>query len=249
MLENITITPGTLVPSFNNTIHEYAIRVQKSTETLNVVAEFDEAEDTVTIGGVAASNGVAMLIAVNVGTTSIAISVISTDPDTGDTTEYNYSVVAIKLLATDREIEAMRHAWQKLDSLGYSFGLPMYSPSIPDIEVEKYFYGDLRDVMRELGITTLDNIPEMSVAEMRIEDRIVYYALRRFRNSAAVFFRFSTAADGKSVDKSMIPKMLAAMIAEYNQEWVDWRRSLSTGSLWTIPNTVQTNGDFESSSS
>lgn len=246
MLNNVTVVPGTLVPSFNSAVHDYAIRVAKGTEALNVTAEF-EATDIVTVNGTVANSGVAMLIAVNVGTTSIAISIISTDQGTGDSTTTSYTITATKLLATDREIESMRNAWQKLDSLGYSFGLPLYSPNIPDIEVEKYFYGDLRDVMRELGITTLNNVQEMSVMEMRIEDRIVYYALRRFRNSAAVFFRFSTATDGKSVDKSMIPKMLAAMIAEYNQEWMNWRRSLSTGTLWTIQNTVQTDGDFESS--
>ena len=76
--------------------------------------------------------------------------------------------------------------------------------------------------MRELRVSNLDGIQEMSNAEYHIENRCLYHKLRLLRNSASVFFKFSTSVDGKTVDKSMIPKMLNEMIKEYDVEWKDW---------------------------
>lgn len=151
--------------------------------------------------------------------------------------------------ATQRDIDVMRGAYQKLDNMPLSFGIPMYVNDMPDEYVERYMYGDLKDTLRELRLTSCDGIPYMSIEELRIENRVVYYALRRFRNSASVFFKFSTATDGKTVDKQMIPKMLMNMINEYDNEFKSWRRTLSAGSLWSMTSTVETDGDFESSSS
>lgn len=151
-------------------------------------------------------------------------------------------------MASEREITVMRGAYSKLDAMPLSFGIPRYDPDMTDAEVERYVGGDLKDVMRELGIQNLDGVVEMSTEELRIENRAVYYALRRFRHSASVFFKFSTAVDGKTVDKQQIPKMLAELLKEYDQEWTNWRRTLSLGQIWQMQSDVATNGDYSVSS-
>lgn len=148
----------------------------------------------------------------------------------------------------EREIAIMRGAYGKLDNMPLSFGIPRYNDEMTDADVSKYMGGDLKDVMRELGVKDLGGVVEMSTEELRIENRVVYYALRRFRHSASVFFKFSTATDGKTVDKQQIPKMIAETIKEYNQEWVNWRRTLSLGQIWQLESTVATSGEYSTSS-
>lgn len=151
-------------------------------------------------------------------------------------------------MASEREIAIMRGAYGKLDNMPLSFGIPRYDPEMADADVERYMGSDLKDVMRELGIQNLDGVVEMSTEELRIENRVVYYALRRFRHSASVFFKFSTAVDGKTVDKQQIPKMLAELLKDYEQEWSSWRRTISAGQIWQMQSTVATNGNYTASS-
>lgn len=151
-------------------------------------------------------------------------------------------------MASEREIAIMRGAYGKLDNMPLSFGIPRYDPEMADADVERYMGGDLKDVMRELGIQNLDGVVEMSTEELRIENRVVYYALRRFRHSASVFFKFSTAVDGKTVDKQQIPKMLAELLKDYEREWSSWRRTISAGQIWQMQSTVATNGNYTASS-
>lgn len=151
-------------------------------------------------------------------------------------------------MASEREIAVMRGAYSKLDNMPLSFGIPRYDPDMADADVERYVGGDLKDTMRELGIQNLDGVVEMSTEELRIENRTVYYALRRFRHSASVFFKFSTAVDGKTVDKQQIPKMIAEMLKEYEQEWTNWRKTLTSGQIWQMQSDVATNGDYSTSS-
>ena len=151
--------------------------------------------------------------------------------------------------ASKREVEIMRGAYSKLDNMPLSFGIPRYAAEMTDADVEKYMYGDLKDTMRELKIKNCNGVEEMSQEELHIENRVVYYALRRFRNSASVFFKFSTATDGKTVDKQMIPKMLLEMINEYNAEFTEWRRTLAAGTIWQMQSTVTTSGDYDTTSS
>ena len=88
----------------------------------------------------------------------------------------------------------------------------------------------MADTLRETRIA-IEDIEENSVDEMQFENRIVYHALRRFRLSATAFFKFSTAVDGKTIDKTQIPKILSTLIAEYDAEYKKWRLG-SVGSLW-----------------
>lgn len=124
----------------------------------------------------------------------------------------------------------LRNAYIKLDSLPLSFGLPKYSDDIPDDTIENYFRVDLADTIRETHIN-VEDIEENSTDEMMFENRIVYHALKRFRLTASVFFKFSTAVDGKTIDKTQIPKMLTAILKEYNDEYSKWRLG-NIGRLW-----------------
>ena len=132
--------------------------------------------------------------------------------------------------ADKKKYKILRNAYMKLDNLPLSFGMPAYDDDLPDNVVEKYFRTDLADTLRETRIV-IEDIEENSVDEMQFENRIVYHALRRFRLSATAFFKFSTAVDGKTVDKTQIPKILSTLIAEYDAEYKSWRLG-SVGSLW-----------------
>ena len=131
-------------------------------------------------------------------------------------------------MADTHRIKILRNVYRKLDGMMMSFGMPIYNSDMPDDNVERYVGMSLDDTMRELRLTNLDNIGEMSIAEYHIENRCVYHKLRSLRNSASIFFKFSTAVDGKTIDKSMIPKMINEMIKEYDQEWKKW---LSEGGI------------------
>ena len=132
--------------------------------------------------------------------------------------------------ADKKKYKILRNAYMKLDNLPLSFGMPAYDDDLPDNVVEKYFRTDLADTLRETRIA-IEDIEEDSVDEMQFENRIIYHALRRFRLSATAFFKFSTAVDGKTVDKTQIPKILSTLIAEYDAEYKSWRLG-SVGSLW-----------------
>lgn len=133
-------------------------------------------------------------------------------------------------VAEKRKYKILRNAYMKLDSLPLSFGVPAYDEDIPDEIVEKYFKVDLADTLRETRLN-IEDIEDDSIDEMYFENRIVYHALKRYRLTASVFFKFSTAVDGKTIDKTQIPKMLAQIIAEYDAEYKKWRLG-SIGSLW-----------------
>ena len=132
--------------------------------------------------------------------------------------------------ADKKKYKILRNAYMKLDNLPLSFGMPAYDDDLPDNVVEKYFRTDLADTLRETRIA-IEDIEENSVDEMQFENRIVYHALRRFRLSATAFFKFSTAVDGNTIDKTQIPKILSTLIAEYDAEYKSWKLG-SVGSLW-----------------
>lgn len=140
-------------------------------------------------------------------------------------------------MADTSRIRILKRVYQKLDGMAMSFGMPMYSDNISDDDFERYVGMPLDDTMRELRISNLEGIGEMSIAEYHIENRCVYHKLRMLRNSASIFFKFSTAVDGKSIDKTMIPKMINEMLKEYDAEWKKWLSTggligTTTGSMW-----------------
>lgn len=125
----------------------------------------------------------------------------------------------------------LRNAYKKLDQLPLGFGLPRYSDDITDEMIDKYFGIDYSDTVREMKIQSIELVEPDSFDEMMIENRVVYHALRRFRHSSAIFFKFSTAVDGKTVDKTKIPSTIASIIKEYDDEHKKWKGS-SIASLW-----------------
>ena len=150
-----------------------------------------------------------------------------TDPVVDDTTNGDVNEYTD---AENRKYSMLRNAYQKLDNLPLSFGLPAYSDDIDDQTIERYFRTDLADTLRETQIT-IEEIDDGSKDEMYFENRIVYHALKRFRLSASVFFKFSTAVDGKTIDKTNIPKMLASILQEYEAEYKQWRLG-HVGNIW-----------------
>jgi hypothetical protein len=140
-------------------------------------------------------------------------------------------------MSDTHRIKILRNVYQKLDGMMLSFGMPIYNKDLVDEEIERYVGMSLNDTMRELRLTSLDEVGEMSIAEYHIENRCVYHKLRILRNSASIFFKFSTAVDGKTIDKSMIPKMINEMIKEYDDEWKKWlagggMTSSTAGRIW-----------------
>lgn len=129
-----------------------------------------------------------------------------------------------------RKFRMLRNAYKKLDNLPLSFGIPAYDDEMSNELVEKYFGIDMADTLRETRLS-LSDIEDDSIDEMYFENRIVYHALKRYRLSASVFFKFSTAVDGKTVDKTQVPKMLATIINEYDSEYKKWRLG-HVSSLW-----------------
>ena len=128
------------------------------------------------------------------------------------------------------KIKIMRHAYQKLDALPLGFVLPEYSDDISDEIVSKYFSLDLSDTIRESGVD-MSSLVSDSYDEMVMENRVVYHALKRFRLTASTFFKFSTATDGKTVDKTNVPKMLKEILDEYDIEFSKWKGK-NAGNLW-----------------
>lgn len=148
-------------------------------------------------------------------------------------------------MADTHRISILRNVYRKLDGMMLSFGMPIYTDDISDADIERYVGMSLSDTMREIGLNNLDEIEEMSSAEYHIENRCVYHKLRSLRNSASIFFKFSTAVDGKTVDKSMIPKMINEMIKEYDAEWRKWLSEgglsgTTTGTVWSRTSTEGT---------
>lgn len=148
-------------------------------------------------------------------------------------------------MSSSHRISILRNVYKKLDSMTLSFGMPIYSDDLTDEEIERYVGMSLNDTMRELNVTNLDGVGEMTVAEYHVENRCVYHKLRMLRNSSAIFFKFSTSVDGKTVDKSMIPKMINEILKEYDKEWKDWISTggisgITAGSIWNRESTEGT---------
>ena len=136
-------------------------------------------------------------------------------------------------MADERKIEILRRVYQKLDGLPLGFGISAYNENIEDDQIIKLFNVDYIDTMREIRCSSLDEIEENAYDEMQLENRVVYHALRRYRLSSAVYFKFSTAVDGKTIDKTNIPKMLNAIILEYENDFKSWR-SGNVAQTWNM---------------
>lgn len=128
-------------------------------------------------------------------------------------------------------ITILRNAYDELDNMPISFGL-----TGTDENLESEIGGALNKALMEMGWSDTTGITSMSKTEYYITMRTVWHILRRFKNSASVYFKYSTGNEGKSVDKSMIPKMIGEIMNDYDAEFKAWKHTtfMSTGSLWNM---------------
>ena len=89
-----------------------------------------------------------------------------TDPVVDDTTNGDVNEYTD---AEKRKYSMLRNAYQKLDNLPLSFGLPAYSDDIDDQTIEKYFRTDLADTLRETQIT-IEEIDDGSKDEESLKE-------------------------------------------------------------------------------
>lgn len=135
-----------------------------------------------------------------------------------------------------RRIKIMRNAYEKLDNLPLSFGMPAYSEEISDEVIENRFKLNLKDAMRRMKITNISDITEDSMEELVLENQVVLAALKKFRLTSTAFFKFSTAIDGKTVDKTKVAQFLKDAIDELEDEFKKYK-SGNCGMLWTVDDT------------
>lgn len=96
----------------------------------------------------------------------------------------------------------------------------------------------LKDAMREMGIRDIRSIRPNSDTELYLELRTLWYVLLRFRNSASTNFKYKTGVnDGKSVDKTDIPKIIKDIMDDIDDQFKYWQTTSytgTTGALWNM---------------
>lgn len=134
------------------------------------------------------------------------------------------------------KLDIMKNVYRKLSGMMVAFDIPEYNPDMPPEMVEKYIGGDYNDAIRDMGVN-LDNVDKGSTMELAIETKTIIFALRRFKATTAVWFKFSTAVDGKTVDKTKVFEAIDATIKDYENEYKDYilaATGKSLGSRWDI---------------
>ena len=132
------------------------------------------------------------------------------------------------------KLDIMKNVYRKLSGMMVAFDIPEYNPDMPPEMVEKYIGGDYNDAIRGMGVN-LDNVDKGSTMELAIETKTIIFALRRFKATTAVWFKFSTAVDGKTVDKTKVFEAIDATIKDYENEYKDYilaATGKSLGSRW-----------------
>lgn len=112
--------------------------------------------------------------------------------------------------------------------------LPLEFDDAGEFDIEP----SLNDAMREMGIRDIRSVHSYSDTELFLELRTLWYVLLRYRNSASVNFKYKTGVnDGKSVDKTDIPKILKSIMDDLDDQFQQWRMtsySGTTGSTWNM---------------
>ena len=132
------------------------------------------------------------------------------------------------------KLDIMKNVYRKLSGMMVAFDIPEYNPDMPSDMVEKYIGGDYNDAIRDMGVN-IDNVDKGSTMELAIETKTIIFALRRFKATTAVWFKFSTAVDGKTVDKTKVFEAIDATIKDYENEYKDYilaATGKSLGSRW-----------------
>ena len=124
----------------------------------------------------------------------------------------------------------MKNVYRKLSGMMVAFDIPEYDPDMSPEMVEKYIGGDYNDAIRDMGVN-LDNVDKGSTMELAIETKTIIFALRRFKATTAVWFKFSTAVDGKTIDKTKVFEAIDTTIKDYEKEYQDYIMSATGKSL------------------
>jgi len=99
--------------------------------------------------------------------------------------------------------------------------------------------GYLDKAIKEMNITITDIDPDTTLA-LAVEIRALYYGIMAFRIPASANFKYDTGNEGKSVDKTDVPKNLRKLALEFDNEYNELMESVNTndsnkGSLFTLP--------------
>jgi len=122
----------------------------------------------------------------------------------------------------------------KLDQLPIKF-------SITDTDIVPA----LEDTIRELGISDVSLITDLKT-ELYVELRTEYWMLHRLKNSQSLNFKYSTSVDGRSIDKTEIPKMIQETMDDLEVKFNTWRAesynrlSGGSGGIWTRTSPTRT---------
>lgn len=121
--------------------------------------------------------------------------------------------------------DIINNAWDKIDELPLDFDM-----DITDLEP------CLLDAQREMQISNVDAVDTMSTTALQLEYRTVYHFLFRIRNTTSTNYRYNTGADGRSVDKSMIVKMIDKIMEDLDEKYQSWKNDdtrKTGGKTWT----------------
>lgn len=112
--------------------------------------------------------------------------------------------------------------------------LPFEFHDVDDFDIKP----SLHDALREMRIRDIASVPEYSDTELYLELRTMWYVLLRFRNSASANFKYKTGVnDGKTVDKTDIPKMLRGIMDDIDAQFKQWSSTTyagTTGGTWSM---------------
>jgi vancomycin resistance protein YoaR len=86
----------------------------------------------------------------------------------------------------------------------------------------------VKDARREMKISDVESVAVDSSDELYLELRAEYWMLHRLKNGQALNFRYTTGVDGRSVDKSMIPKMLTTIMEDLDRQFKTYMRTRSS---------------------
>jgi hypothetical protein len=95
------------------------------------------------------------------------------------------------------------------------------------------------DALREMGIGDIGDVTNLTT-EFYIELRTEYWMLHRLKNSQSLNFKYSTSVDGRSVDKTDIPKVIQKTMDDLDLKFNTWKTSTYNRSSGTWDMTQRT---------
>jgi hypothetical protein len=120
---------------------------------------------------------------------------------------------------SDRDV-VLSNVQEKLDDLGIQFAA---SPTTVG--------SCLNDTLRELRISDITAVDD-PVAELQIENRTLWWYLKRKRIGLSTSFKYSTGGDAEQVDKTMVPKMIGTVMHDIDLEFKKWRKASCKNGIW-----------------